>query len=144
MSNEITVTCVETAPMAWAVTTKGGDVVRKTAHCATSQVFVPKAVRLAAGQSSDLTQLINGTFRPMLRSIDAKMTDKEKVKLWEMNVSVSREKPSKNDMVPFATAVVKMWATAKGEKAAIVSVLRQYVDSVTGSVPAATQALTTA
>jgi hypothetical protein len=90
--------------------------------------------RVADAQAKDLAQLLSGTYRPVLRSIDAKMTDKEKVKLWEKNVSVSREKPCKAEMVPFADAVIAMWATAKGEKAALVATLRAYVEAATASV----------
>ena len=127
------VATVETAPMVWSAKGKGGDVLVKQAFCATSQAFAPKAARLADGQAKDLAQLMSGTYRPVLRSIDAKMTDKEKVYLWGKNVSVSREKPTKDEMVPFADAVIGLWAAKKGERAAMAAMLRQYVDAVTAS-----------
>lgn len=132
-TTEVAVVAEALAPIQWNVQKKGGDVVIKQAHCATSQAFAPKAARLAAGQAKDLAQLLAGTYRPVLRSVSEKMTDREKVKMFEAGVSVSREKPSKTDMVPFASTVAAMWANAKGEKLAISTVLAEYVRTVTKS-----------
>lgn len=122
------------APIVWSVQKKGGDVVVKQAHCATSQVFAPKAARLAAGQAKDLAQLLSGCYRPVLQSIEAKMSDREMVKLFKAGVSVSHAKPSKTEMVPFASTVAAMWANAKGEKLAMASMLAEYVKTVTVTV----------
>lgn len=134
-TNEVAVVNADvSAPIVWSVQKKGGDVVVKQAHCATSQVFAPKAARLAAGRAKDLAQLLSGCYRPVLQSVSEKMTDREKVKMFEAGVSVSRDKPSKTDMVPFASTVAAMWANAKGEKLAIASMLAEYVKTVTESV----------
>lgn len=120
----------------WSVTTKGGDTLVKQAHCATSQAFAPKAARLAAGQEKDLAQLLSGCYRPVLASVSAKLTSKQKDAFWEAGVNVTHEKPTKSEMVPFATAVAKLWAGGNGEKAAMAAMLQTYVDAVTVSVTA--------
>lgn len=127
----------ELAPLAWAVTNKSGDVTRRTAYCATSQVFAPKAARLADGQARDLAQLLSGCYRPVLKSVSDKMTAKEKLALYDAGVNVNRDKPTKGEMVPFADAVVQLWGDKKGEKLAIAAMLKEYITTVTASVPAA-------
>ena len=127
---------VAVTALKWSVTTKGGDTLVKQSHCATSQAFAPKAARLAAGQEKDLAQLLSGCYRPVLASVSAKLTGKDIKSLFNMGVSVSQSAPSKTDMVPFATAIIQLWAGAKGEKAAMAAMLQMYVDAVTVSVTA--------
>lgn len=135
MANELATVSIEFAPVKWTAKTAKGDVVR-TAYCATSEAFAPKAARLAAAQQKDLAQLMNGQYRPVLAAVSSKMNDREKVKLFEAGISVSREKPTKTEMVPFCDAVCKLWAPAKGEKAAIAAMLKLFAEQATESTTA--------
>ena len=135
MTNELATMSTEFAPVKWTAKTTKGEVTR-TAYCATAEVFAPKAARLAAAQQKDLNQLMNGQYRPVLAAVNAKMNDKEKLKLWEAGVAVNGNKPTKDAMVPFCDAVCKLWAPAKGEKAAIAAMLKLFAESATKSITA--------
>lgn len=125
------------SPVMWSKTTKGGDVIVRKAHCATSQVFAPKAARLVAAQEKDVFNLLNGGYRAVLASVADKITAKEKVSLFEAGVTVNQNAPSKKDMVPFADHVGKLWLNAKGEKKALGETLRRFAELATGAVTAA-------
>lgn len=137
MSNDLTTqsSVSEFSPVKWTAKTSKGEVV-KQAYCETSAAFAPKTVRVAEAQQRDLQSLLNGRYVNVLRAVASKMSDKEKVRLFEAGVSVNRDKPTKADMVPFADAVVQMWAPAKGEKAAIAAMLKVFTETVTKAVAA--------
>ena len=149
MSNAITTqdTATATAPLSGWLTKAG---TAKSAFTETAALSAPMAVRKARAVASDLDKLANGQYRPFIRQVLALATVKElahirqtvslsavataKLLIMGSNplslMSESLDTPDKPVALSFASAVVGMWANAKGQKAAHASVAGAWLASM--------------
>lgn len=120
----------------------------KIAYSDLMREFMPKDARMADAMERSANALQNGRYVGVLRDIAARMSDSEKVRVFEAGVSIDREKPTKSAMLPFADAVIDVWnskivkgakvsSPAKGEKAAMCALLKMWSEQETKALQAA-------
>jgi len=145
MSNALTVSPTQSAPITWA--TKSGKI--KEAQSPIAQALAPRGARIERANADTLAQLNAGMYRPFLRDCLALMTAKQ-VTAVRANVSASMAtivngqlvapldplgQPNKDTVKAFGAAISALWATSKGKKAAMLGAWVAYMAPVTDATP---------
>lgn len=136
MTNAITSISNEFAAVTY--TLKSGK--EKTANNEVAAAFAPAKVRKDAAHAAALLQLQRGIYRPTLAAVATLMTKGDKLAIKAIGYDLT-ENPSKAAVVAFIRALVNIWGTAKGERAAQAALLKEFIEWVdakekAGTVPA--------
>lgn len=113
-------TITNTGAITW--TSKAGK--QTTAHSKTAQAFAPRADRLTAAHAADLTKLANGQYRPFLQDVASALTKADIKALTKFGFDLTPT--NKPGMLRLLTAIAGLWADAKGKRAALGAVARDF------------------